>query len=120
LSPLLFVDDNQLLIELLSEAARMLGYPSIVASSADNALELLESLPEPPRFALVDVNMGGMTGFDFVRAVRQHPRLHDMHIILTSGSPQEDETPALESGANGYLAKPYGLDTVFMLIEGLE
>ncbi len=117
---MLFVDDNQLLTELLSEAARMLGYEAVIAQSADSALHMLESLPETPRFALVDVNMSGMTGFDFVRSVRQHPRMHDMNIYLTSGSPHEDEGRALESGANGYLPKPYGLDTVFMLVEGLD
>ena len=51
--------------------------------------------------------MPQMSGFDILKAVRAHPKLNHLPvIILTSSSDNQDKLLALDLGATDFLAKP--------------
>ena len=60
-----------------------------------------------PDLLLLDLMMPQVSGFDILKAVREHPKLkHLPVIILTSSSDNKDKLLALDLGATDFLAKP--------------
>jgi two-component system response regulator len=81
------------------------------AGSGLEALGLLLgrlTLAQPlPRLILLDVKLPGMSGLDTLRAVRGHPSLARIPVVMMSSSSDElDRSACYDSGANGYLRKP--------------
>lgn len=60
-----------------------------------------------PDLALVDLNMPGMTGHEFVAWLRSRDQFKHVCAVVLSGSPEpRDVAKARELGSNGYLLKP--------------
>jgi two-component system chemotaxis sensor kinase CheA len=101
---ILVIDDSltsRMLERSILEAA---GYEVTTAISGEEALELARR----HRFALfvVDVEMPGMSGFDFVAQTRGDPALAGTPAVLvTSRAAAEDRRRGLEAGARGYIVK---------------
>jgi two-component system chemotaxis sensor kinase CheA len=101
---ILVVDDSltsRMLERSILEAA---GYEVVTASSGEEALELVRERP----FALfvVDVEMPGMSGFDFVARTRADAALAGTPAVLvTSRSAPEDRRRGHEVGARAYIVK---------------
>jgi two-component system NtrC family response regulator len=101
---LLVVDDDPAVAALLATTLEHEGYRCAIASDADEAMEMLND--EEFAVALVDVLMPGETGLELVqRALDVHPFLA---VVMVTGvdDPQIAEL-ALQSGAFGYLVKPF-------------
>ncbi|MGB8843240.1 MAG: response regulator [Aliidongia sp.] len=102
--PVLVIDDSVTTRMLEQSILESAGYEVDVASSAEEALEAARG----KRYALflVDVEMPGMDGFDFVQQIRSDPALHDIPAILvTSRSAPEDIERGHAVGAQGYIVK---------------
>ncbi len=101
----LIVDDSPGFLE----AARMLlerqGVKVVgVASSTAEALEQAGVLR--PDVTLVDIDLGGESGFDLVRRLHAEPGLTPSGVILISSHAEEDFTELItESPARGFLSK---------------
>lgn len=55
---------------------------------------------------VTDIEMPGMDGFALCQAIREHPRLGDLPVVLvTSHASDEDRHRGIEVGANAYLVK---------------
>jgi PAS domain S-box-containing protein len=82
----LVVEDNAQVGEFSSQLLHDLGYQTVLASNAEEALQLVDK--EPHRFAIIfsDVVMPGLDGVSFGRKIRQ--RLPHMPFVLTSGYSQ--------------------------------
>lgn len=69
------------------------------------ALEALEDQPKPD-LILLDINMGGLSGFDVLERVKADERLkHIPVVMLTSSDLPTDVARAYELGAAGYISK---------------
>ena len=80
------------------------GYEVELAVSAENALQKAQER----RYSLfiVDVEMPGMNGFEFLEQARLDPVLRDIPAILvTSRGNPEDKRRGREVGAKGYIVK---------------
>ena len=102
----LVVEDNSSVGEFAVQALRELGYDTILALNADEALAELEK--DCSRFHIVfsDVVMPGMSGLELAQEVRRrHPRLP---VILTSGYSHV----LAQNGRHGFelLHKPYSIE----------
>ncbi len=74
--------------------------------SGEQALELAESLPRVDLF-LVDIYMPGETGYDFLKKLRQHPRLAPSKVVaLTASVMYEDIRRVKEAGFDSFIGKP--------------
>ncbi|HEX8130150.1 MAG TPA: response regulator [Pyrinomonadaceae bacterium] len=105
-SKILVVDDEP---ELVSDYARMLttaGYDVLEAATGGDCLRLARN--EHPDLILLDVTLPDASGIEVCRWIKADPELAASFVINISGqeTSAESEAEVLESGADGYLAKP--------------
>lgn len=103
-SPILVIDDSLTTRMLEKTILEAKGYEVGLASSAEQGLEMARA----GRYALflVDVEMPGMNGFEFVEQVGADPALKDIPaVLMTTRKAPEDIQRGLEAGARAYLIK---------------
>jgi CheY-like chemotaxis protein len=100
----LVADDAFVVRELQRSILEQAGYRVLLADDGHAALGLLTR--ERVDLVLTDVDMPGMNGFDLTRAIRAHPDLQNLPVvILTSRSSAEDHQEGLDAGADAYIVK---------------
>jgi two-component system response regulator (stage 0 sporulation protein F) len=101
---ILIVDDEQTVLEVLSEYFTTQGYTTRTASGGAEALAAVER--ERPDLVLLDVRMPGLDGVEVLRRLRQA----DQRLAVIMVTANEDLALAKETlkiGAFDYVAKPY-------------
>lgn len=101
---MLVVDDSLTTRMLEQSILESAGYEVELATSAEEAL----SKAKEKRYGLfvVDVEMPGMDGFEFVASTRADPDLRETPAILvTSRGSAEDRQRGRDAGARGYIVK---------------
>ena len=89
-------------------------------SEAAEGNEGLRFLKEGRKFdlLLVDCEMPGMSGVDFIRTVRSDPANKDIPIIMISTRSSSDlMLEALQAGANEYIMKPFTKEVLAMKLD---
>jgi putative two-component system response regulator len=103
-TPVLVIDDERVVRNLMIEILSRAGYETIGAGSAGEALSLLDS-PDL-RLVVSDIVMPGLSGFELLDEVRQ--RRPSLPVLLVTGSGTEDNLQeALAHGAAGLILKPF-------------
>jgi PAS domain S-box-containing protein len=103
----LAVDDDPDAVTLLAELLGAAGARVSIASSAENAIAVLES--ELPDVIVTDLGMPRVDGFQFLERIRGHRNPLVRHIpaaALTAFARSEDRVKALRAGFQIHLAKP--------------
>ncbi len=100
---LLVLEDDDGIRTALSLAMEDEGYEVLEASSAESALVLVGRTP--PDLMLVDLMLGGMDGFAFIREIR--PYSQSPIIVLSAKTDTSDIITALEAGSDDYVTKPF-------------
>ncbi|MEV0685049.1 response regulator transcription factor [Nocardia sp. NPDC050378] len=110
---ILVVDDEPMIVELLSTSLRFQGFE--VVTAADGAAALDTARRFRPDALVVDVMMPGMDGFTLLRRLRadgvQAPVL-----FLTARDQTEAKLTGLGLGADDYVTKPFSLEEVIARI----
>ncbi len=102
----LVVDDDVPTGELAARALRKAGFQAAVVSDPRDAARHMRRLGAPA-LVLLDVEMPGMNGFEFLARMRASHRLRDTPVILfTALCEREHVVKGLLAGADGYVAKP--------------
>jgi CheY-like chemotaxis protein len=110
--PVLLVDDSEPDRLFASIVLGRSGRPLEVREfeSAADALAELATAPQPPTIILLDINMPGMDGFDFLRAFEQLPeeRRRGTSVVMLSSSPLDSDRDRALSHASvkDYMVKP--------------
>ena len=101
---ILVVDDALTVRELERSILERAGYE---VRTAGNGIEAMAQLAEQPvDLVLTDVEMPRMDGFALTEAIRAHPGLTNVPVlILSSRASEEDRRRGLEVGADGYIVK---------------
>lgn len=115
---ILFVDDEELLVELGRDMLEHLGY---IVTGRGSSIEALETfMSDPSRFDLVitDQTMPGLTGIDLAGKILQvRP---DLPIILCTGySSQVSEEAAKAVGIKEFALKPLAISSLAQLVRKL-
>jgi len=119
LAPLVMVvDDNEQLLEMLTDFIDAKGYRSVgLTSGAD----LLERIPEfRPALIMMDIQMPGMDGLETIRRLRAHEdeKLASTPVIaVTAYAMPGDRERCLAAGADEYLSKPVVLTELMEQVE---
>ncbi len=104
--PFLIVDDDPLILDLICHIFANSGRRMIRASSADEADQVL--LRQSVSLIVLDWEMPGRTGIDFLRSLKQDRKNRYVPVImLTSRSEEQDVRAGIEAGAFYYLTKPF-------------
>ena len=103
---IVMVDDEPITMEVVQAFLEDAGYRNFVLiEKSSEAMTALER--QRPDLLLLDLIMPQVSGFDILKAVRAHPKLNHLPvIILTSSSDNQDKLLALDLGATDFLAKP--------------
>ena len=83
--------------------------PLYVASNGLEALNMLREgkVPQARRLVLLDLNMPGMGGIEFLRELRADPKLRPTPVVvLTTSGDEKDRIDAYDFHVAGYLRKP--------------
>jgi response regulator RpfG family c-di-GMP phosphodiesterase len=100
--------------DVLVRAARSWQFECQAASTAEAALELLESNPTP--IVVTDLRMPGQGGLWLVREIRKRWPATGI-IVLTAGNDPEASNDCLDAGAHHYFFKPIKLDEFRHVLE---
>ena len=101
----LLIDDSQTVHRMLQWALKPAGVGTVTASDGREGLDVLGR--QPVDLVIVDMNMPGMDGVEFVRSVRAMPERKDIPIImLTTEGRDQDVKLAYDAGVDMYLIKP--------------
>jgi PAS domain S-box-containing protein len=104
---LLIADDNELILETITEFLQQAG---LRVQAVRNGFELLERAVElKPDIILVDIQMPGMDGMEVIRRLRRSSD-NDVAsvpiIAITALAMSGDRERCIEAGANDYISKP--------------
>lgn len=110
----LITDDDGDLRELLTEAVRNWGYTVSVAKDGEEALRRLRM--DRYDIVITDLMMPGMDGLTLLGKIKQLDR--DILVILITGyATILTAVKAIEVGAYDYIAKPFRLDELMIVIK---
>ena len=114
---ILVVDDEQDLLEILKFNLETEGYEVATASSAEEALQMdIASFS----LLLLDVMMGGMSGFAMARKLKEKPTTANVPIIfLTARDTENDTVTGFNLGADDYISKPFSLREVMVRVRAV-
>jgi two-component system chemotaxis response regulator CheY len=107
------VDDSRAIRRILTRILSDLGFEVSQAASGNEALTLLPAHGDQLSLILVDWNMPGISGLDFIRQVRCDPAMSSVVLVMvTTETEIEQMVTALEAGANEYIMKPFTKEIV--------
>lgn len=113
---LLVLEDDEGIRSSLCLALQGEGYSTLAFGQAEEALHELPRLDID--LMLVDLMLGEMDGFTFIREVRLHS---DVPIIVISArADTHDIVAALEAGADDYVTKPFQVKEVSARLRALR
>lgn len=103
-----YVEDDANIRDLALYALRQAGLEAEGFPSAEPFLEALgECVPE---LILLDIMLPGTSGLEVLCRVREDPNTCDVPVMmLTAKGTEYDKVVGLDSGADDYLAKPFGM-----------
>ena len=109
---ILLVDDSRTMRLIIHRAIRQAGYRSLNVCEAENGLDALEKIRgDQPKLVLSDWNMPGLSGIDFLKALRDAENQVPFGFI-TSEVSAPMKALAMSSGANFLIGKPFSPDDI--------
>lgn len=113
---ILVVDDEADLREILQCNLENAGYLVDTAESAEEALRILT--PEHS-LILLDVMLGGMSGFRLAEKLRKELKNPIPIIFLTAKDTENDLLTGFSAGGDDYISKPFSLHEVLARIKAI-
>ena len=101
----LVVEDEETLLFTLAHNLKREGYTVLTASRGDDALKLARE--KTPDLIVLDVMLPGVDGMQICRLLRRDTRVPI--IMLTALGGEGDRVAGLDTGADDYVAKPFGM-----------
>ena len=114
---LLVVDDDDGIRASLTMVLEDEGYEVLAAASAEEGMEVVAARPDLD-VLLVDLMLGGLDGFSFIRRVR--PVCDAPVVVLSARQDASDVVAALEAGADDYVTKPFVVDVLLARLKALR
>ncbi|HEY3568955.1 MAG TPA: response regulator [Thermoanaerobaculia bacterium] len=119
MAKILIVDDEPALLEAYARILASANHEIFRAGTGEEALEVCRA--QRPDLVLLDSVLPGLQGLEVCKRIKADPELSRSSVILISGrriSPDE-QAEGLESGADGYLAKPIERRTLLAHVRAL-
>lgn len=105
---ILLVDDEETVLDIAKSMLERFGYTTITAESGENGIEMFKKSKPYPDLVILDIGMPGMGGHKCLKELLKiYPNIK---VIIASGYPEDEKVEkTIESGAAGFIAKPYRL-----------
>lgn len=113
---ILIVDDEADIRDILQFNLENAGFTVDSASSAEEALDMLTS---DHALILLDVMMGGMSGFHMAEVLRNEKGNDIPIIFLTAKTSQDDLLTGFSKGGDDYVPKPFSIHEVIARVRAV-
>ncbi len=110
---ILIVEDDKDICEILEFNLANEGYDVTCAHSAEEGLKLLQ---ENHALILLDVMMGGMSGYKMAEQLRKEQN-HTPIIFLTAKDTENDMLTGFSVGGDDYISKPFSIKEVIARVK---
>lgn len=108
MTTILVVEDEETVRETLAFNLQEEGYQVLTAADGEAALHIIRE--EKPDLVVLDIMLPELDGLTVCRLVRRDREVaHIPIIMLTARGTQGDKMVGLDSGADDYITKPFGL-----------
>lgn len=102
-NPILVVDDNAQIVDILSQYIKKEGWPMLAAKTGEEALALFDAAE--PSLILLDIMLPGLDGLEVCRRIR---RVSSVPILMITAKDEDaDRILGLDIGADDYIVKPF-------------
>lgn len=102
------VEDDRSIRELIIYALKSIGYETVGFDKAEPFYEELEN--KLPDLVVLDIMLPGEDGIEILKKLKASPKLRHIPVImLTAKSTEYDKVLGLDSGADDYITKPFGI-----------
>ena len=109
MTKILYVEDNEDNVYMLSRRLKRKGFEIVVAVDGEQGVEMASS--EKPDLILMDLNLPIMDGWEATSVLKSDTETKDIPIIaLSAHAMTEHKKRALDSGADDYDTKPVDVD----------
>ena len=106
----LIVDDSKAMRMIVARELRSAGFAELLITEAASGMDAIAAMKDfDPELVLSDWNMPGMTGLDFLNALRGDGCTVPFAFITTEAS-AEMRTAAADAGAFSFITKPFTAD----------
>jgi two-component system, OmpR family, alkaline phosphatase synthesis response regulator PhoP len=113
---ILIVDDESDIIDTISFRLQQEGYACITAGDGIEALK--KARTENPGLIILDIMLPKMNGYKVSRLLKFDEKYQHIPIIMLTAKTQDSERiTGIETGADGYITKPFDLDTLIAMIQ---
>ena len=120
MSPVLVVDDDDELRELIALHLNASGYPTLEAADGVKALEVVHD-GTPLSLMLLDLRMPRMNGLELLERLRVEQALDGIPVVvLTTSSAEADILKSYKLHANCYITKPVDLEQFVNVVRSID
>jgi DNA-binding response OmpR family regulator len=112
---ILIVDDEQVIREVLEFNLANEGFEIASAASAEEAMQKLTS---DCSLILLDIMMGGMSGYKFAETLRKKGNQTPV-IFLTAKDTENDMLTGFSVGGDDYISKPFSIKEVIARVKAV-
>jgi two-component system, cell cycle response regulator DivK len=115
---LLYVEDNEMNLDMLSRRLQRRGFEVLIAGDGEQGVTLAAA--EKPDLILMDMSLPVLDGWEATRRIKASPDTRRIPIIgLTAHAMATDRDKCLEAGCDDYDTKPVELGRLLEKIERL-
>ena len=112
---ILVVDDDPVILRLVSANLKIRGFDVVTAEEGESALGLMSKVM--PDLVILDIMMPGMDGVEVCRRIRESS---DVPVMMMSARAEvESQAAALLYGADDYVCKPFAIDDLLNRVRGM-
>ena len=115
---ILVVEDEQAIVEIVSQALKRHGFDVATANDGDTALDMAYSLR--PDLIILDIMLPRMDGWEVCRRLKSEAETKNIPIImLTARREERDVVEGLDLGADDYIKKPFSLAELMARVKAI-
>ncbi|MGN8967013.1 response regulator transcription factor [Intestinimonas sp. HCP28S3_D6] len=105
---IVIIEDDESIREMLRYYFHSVGYEVACFESGEEYFE--KGKDYKPSLFILDIMLPGMDGLEILRRIRTDTRLEDTPVLmLTARTSEMDKVKGLETGADDYVVKPFGI-----------
>jgi two-component system phosphate regulon response regulator PhoB len=117
--PILIIEDDPDIVELLQYNLEKEGYPVRTAKDGESGLHAARRYK--PGLILLDLMMPGMDGLEVCRHLKRDPGTSGIPLMMITAKGEESDVVAgLELGADDYISKPFSPREVLARIRAVQ
>lgn len=112
---ILVADDDKAIVSAVTLVLESADYDVLEVNDGTAVMQAIKASPD---LILLDIMMGGHNGLAVCKQIKRSAATRNIPVLLISGNP-DISAAAEECGADGYLAKPFGMDELLQKVNTL-